>query len=79
MPLTVHQKFHLDAMLVDIADNRIQPVEIKEKLSSSKGVAIEDYTTYLDAVEVEVQKILDSGIFPAGLEPSDIHDYLEKT
>lgn len=78
MGLTKHEKFHLDAMLVEIDDNKLQSVETKEKLSSAKNVAVEDYTTYLDGVKVEVQKILDSGVFPAGLEPSEIHDYLEK-
>ena len=78
MALTKHQKYHLDAMTAEIADNKLQSVETKAKLSASKNVAIGNYTAYLDAVKVEIQKILDSGIFPAGLAPWGIHDYLEK-
>lgn len=78
MPLTTHQRFHLNTMKAEIADNKLQSDGVKLKLSLSKNISLSGYANYLDAVEAEVQKILDSGKFPAGLEPSDIHDYLEK-
>lgn len=79
MPLTKHEKFHLNAILTDMDKNKIQSVSVKEKLAKSKGVLAGDYIAYVDNIKVEAQKILDSGIFPKDLEPSDIHDYLEKS
>ena len=78
MALTEHEKHHLNAVITEIADNKLQSAKIVVKLSASKQVTIEGYASYLDEVKIETQKILDSGIFPIGLEPSDIHDYLEQ-
>ncbi|MCP4257961.1 MAG: hypothetical protein GY774_10600 [Planctomycetes bacterium] len=78
MALTKHQKFHLDAILKEQADNKLNPAKMT-KLASVKKKTAQEYLTYLDGVKIEVNKIIASGEFPLELkEPWHIHDYLEK-
>lgn len=77
MPLTVHESFHLDSMLAEQIADKADPGMI-EKLRTVKGKTESEYLMYLDAVKVKVDNIFKNDVFPGGLEPSDIHDFLEK-
>ena len=78
--LTEHQRFHLEAVIADTvrhSSTSVSPAMVHE-LAANKEVKNKDWEKYLEHVRKEAQAILDSGIFPPGLEcPSDIHDYLE--
>jgi hypothetical protein len=78
MALTTHEIFHLDAILAEIIDNKLQPVDIKKKLAESKNIKQNKYESYLDAIKIEVDNIKSSDLFPILDKTSDIHDFLEK-
>lgn len=78
MALTVHQKFHLDAHLVEIERNRMPGVR-QDRLATIQGKSISEYLVYLNQMEVKTKSVLQSGVFPVELKfPSEIHDYLGK-
>jgi len=62
----------------EITANRLLTRGEKDRLADAKKVSRVDYDTYLTDVETDVQAIIDSGVFPERLEPSDIHDHFEK-
>ena len=78
MTLTKHQILHLDAIIAENTVNKTVSLTTQIKLAIAKKVDIEKYSDYSDKIVAMAEDIKKKGIFPKGLEPSDIHDYLEK-
>lgn len=77
MALTVHQEFHLQAMLSGQIVDKADP-EMMVKLQDANNKTESEYLSYLNGVKTEVNKILLSGVFPDLERAYMIHDYLEK-
>lgn len=78
MALSKHELLHLNAMLAEQVSDKKDSV-MMEKLRAVKSKTSEQYLNYLDGVKAKVENIISTEIFPEGLDPSDIHDYLEKS
>jgi hypothetical protein len=76
--LTEHEIHHLDALQRDIDELRLKTKAERTHELSLKGVPKRKEADYLLKVETDINNIRTSGVFPEGLDPSDIHDYLEK-
>lgn len=74
--LTEHQLFHLNAILNEQAEDKKDDSMIL-KLAAASEKTEASYLIYLDLIQAEVNKIIAKGVFPVGIKPSDIHDYLE--
>ncbi len=78
MPLTRHQRFHLDATIREAEANKLESREMRVKLSESKELEERAYDAYNDEVIRLSQEIIDTRLFPSSArEPSEVHDYIE--
>lgn len=77
--LTNHQKHHLDAIIKEAQENKLESMAMIKVLSKAKNVKDGFYNLYLNSVINKVRAIITSGIFPSELQrDSHIHDFLEK-
>ena len=77
MPLTEHEKLHINAVIAEADGSLVKSIEDRDKLAGYRNLSRQQYDDYLEKVKTKATVILDSKVFPDLKDASDIHDYLE--
>ena len=78
MALTIHELFHLNAVITECDESINLPKDKQDKLSEGKKVKKDKFDKYIKRIKKEAEDIITDDTFPVDLSPSDIHDYLEQ-